>query len=52
MRMHVDGPDALAADHDGQLLTRSLRIGVVQQSATAKQDAGGSGRATSKKAAA
>ena len=45
MRVHVDGPDALAADRDRQLLARSLRVGVVQHSATAEDDAGGSGDA-------
>jgi 1,4-alpha-glucan branching enzyme len=44
MRVHVDGPDALAADRDRQFLTRSLRVGGgVQHSATAEDDAGGSG---------
>jgi hypothetical protein len=36
------GPDALSPDHDRQLLARSLCVCVVQHSAAAEDDAGGS----------
>jgi hypothetical protein len=47
--VHVDGFDALAADHHRQLLTGSLRACAVQHSATAEDDTDSSGCAALEK---
>jgi hypothetical protein len=49
VRVHVDGPDALAADHDRQLLARRLCVCVVQHAAAAEDNASGSAGAAFEK---
>ena len=42
MRVHIDGPDPLAIDRDGQVPAH-LGLRAVQQAAAAKDDTAGSG---------